>query len=115
MKTIIAGSRSVTDAMALIEAVAKSGFDITEVVSGGAQGADKLGEAWAFMSRVPVRRFTPNWNGHGRAAGMLRNLEMALYADALIAIWDGKSKGTEHMIAAAKKHHLKVFVHLVSP
>lgn len=54
--------------------------------------------------------FKADWDKHGKAAGFKRNTEMAKYADALIAFWDGKSKGTKHMIDTAKSHNLKVRV-----
>jgi len=80
-----------------------------EVVSGGAKGADTLGERYAKENGHTVKRFIPDWS-IGRVAGILRNAEMAEYADALIAFWDGKSKGTKNMIDTAKKLGLKVRV-----
>jgi len=103
MKTIIAGSRTITDMAHISEAVDESGFEITEVVSGCADGVDKLGEEWADWMGLPVKRFPADWKQYGKSAGYQRNEEMARYADALIAIWDGSSKGTAHMIDIAKK------------
>jgi hypothetical protein len=103
MKTIIAGSRTITDMAHISEAVDESGFEITEVVSGCADGVDKLGEEWADWMGLPVKRFPADWKQYGKSAGYQRNEEMARYADALIAIWDGSSKGTAHMIDTAKK------------
>lgn len=96
MKVIIAGSRSLFGPVDL--AVSNSGFDITEVVSGGAPGIDSAGEQWAKGSGIPVKLFLAEWDLYGKAAGIIRNRYMGTYADALIAIWDGKSKGTLHMI-----------------
>ena len=111
MKVIIAGSRSLNGMPHLIGmAVSESEFcDIAEVVSGGARGIDALGEEWARLNDKPVRRFPADW-GKGRAAGLIRNQEMAEYADALIAIWDRKSRGTEHMINAMLKRRKPVFI-----
>lgn len=78
--------------------MAESGFTITEVVSGTARGVDRLGEWWAEEHHIPLIQFPPNWESYGKGAGMVRNKEMAYYADALIAVWDGKSKGTKHMV-----------------
>lgn len=69
-----------------------------------------MGERWAKERGIPVRQFLPNWED-GRSAGIIRNLEMANYADALIAIWDGKSRGTRHMVEAARANELKVTVY----
>lgn len=52
---------------------------------------------------IPVKRFPADWDRHGRAAGPIRNCQMAQYADALIAIWDGKSRGTKNMIDEMNK------------
>jgi hypothetical protein len=110
MKTIIAGSRNIEEFEDIMSAVDESGFDITEVVSGTAKGVDTLGEAWASFHSIPIKRFRPQWNKYGRGAGIVRNGQMARYADALIAIWDGKSPGTKNMIDKATKEGLKVYV-----
>lgn len=111
LKTIIAGSRTITDFETVAEAIKASAFPIVEVVSGAARGVDTLGEEWAEVHKIPIKRFPANWNTHGKKAGPLRNIEMAEYADALIAIWDGESRGTKHMIDEATKHGLQVFVY----
>lgn len=109
MKTIIAGSRGFDDETVVLEAVRRSRFDITEVVSGTARGVDKMGEGWANMNNVPIKRFKPDWS-IGKQAGYLRNVDMAKYADALIAIYDGESKGTAHMIQIAIDREMPIFV-----
>lgn len=110
MKVIIAGSRTIT-ALSLIErAIAESGFDISEVVCGMARGADMLGYKWAQRHQKPVREFPADWQKNGRGAGPIRNQEMADYANALIAVWDGRSAGTYDMISRAKQRGLRVHV-----
>ncbi|MOA29428.1 hypothetical protein D3C78_1504400 [compost metagenome] len=59
-----------------------------------------------------VKRFIPDWDGLGKKAGHVRNREMGDYADALVALWDGTSKGTAGMVEYAKKKGLKVYVYL---
>lgn len=115
MRVIIAGSRTITSKLALLTALVKSGFTITEVVCGGASGVDTLGFDWARANSVPVKTILPDWKKHGKAAGQIRNREMGDYAEALIAIWDGKSRGTKGMIDYAKKKGLAVYVALWSP
>jgi hypothetical protein len=110
MKVIIAGSRTITDIGIVAMAVIESGFQIDEVVSGGARGVDRLGELWAERWRIPVKRFPADWNKFGKSAGPIRNKEMGDYADALIAVWDCKSSGTGHMIGYATGKGLKVYV-----
>ena len=113
MKTIIAGSRTINDLSILYRAVDKIDWNITEVVSGGAKGVDMLGEQWAFDTGIPVKRFRANWTEFGRGAGHIRNSEMALYGEALIALWDGYSKGTANMIDLARAKGMKIHVELV--
>ena len=110
MKTIIAGGRNFNDYKLLVRECRKRLFEISEIVSGCANGADKLGEKFANDYDVPIKKFPADWNKFGKSAGYIRNEEMAKYADALIAFWDGQSKGTKHMIDLAHKHKLNVTV-----
>lgn len=110
MRVIIAGSRHITDADLLEASVEDSDFDITEVVSGGAKGVDRLGEDYARQEGISITRFPARWERHGRSAGPIRNGEMAEYADALIAIWDGNSSGTRNMLTQAYRADLKMYL-----
>jgi len=110
MRTIIAGSRAITDPHLVTIAIHRAGFSISQVVSGGARGVDRLGERWAKANGIPVKKFPADWKKHGMGAGHVRNREMAHYADALIAIWDGASPGTKSMIDYAKRRGLRVYV-----
>ncbi len=111
MKVIIAGSRENVYYHDLLNALIAAKFDITEVVSGGAKGADTYGEQYAAVMKLPMKQFLPYWSIYGKSAGYYRNEEMAKYAEALIAVWDGESKGTKYMIDIARKAHLKVYVY----
>lgn len=112
MKVIIAGGRWFDDYDLLYRTCEKILVNQTEVeiVSGTARGADTLGERYAKEKDYPIKRFPANWNKYGKSAGYKRNGEMAEYADALIAFWDGESKGTKHMIDLAKSNGLKIKV-----
>lgn len=110
MKTIVAGSREITDYQIVHDAVYSCPWVITEIVSGGARGVDTLGEQAAAAFGIPVKVFPADWVTHGRAAGPIRNQQMAAYATALIAIWDGKSTGTLNMIKQAERLKLRVQV-----
>jgi hypothetical protein len=115
MKTIIAGSRGITDYKLLERAIADSGFEITEIVSGMCpESPDMLGALYSATKGLPLHPFRADWNKYGRAAGFRCNIEMAKNADALIALWDGKSNGTRHMIERAKERGLKIFVYNLS-
>lgn len=106
--TIVAGSRDYT----LTEKDKKllGSFNISRVVCGGARGADAGGRAWAEAMGVPVDMYPADWDKHGKGAGYIRNVQMADNAKQLVAFWDGKSRGTQHMIKTAKKKGLRVKV-----
>lgn len=113
MKTIIAGGRDFKDYNLLKKQVDYYRLhknEITEVVSGGAAGADSLGEMYAIENNISIKVFNADWNKHGRAAGPMRNKQMADYADVLIAVWDGQSKGTKNMIDQMNKLNKPVFI-----
>ena len=112
MKVIIAGGRDFNNYETLYKLCDKvlSNQTEIEIVSGTANGADKLGEKYANEKGYVIKRFPANWEDFGKKAGIIRNREMADYADALIAFWDGKSRGTKNMIEVAKKNKLEVRV-----
>lgn len=111
MKTIVAGSRHCADVGVVLTAMNESGYDITEVVSGCAPGVDTLGEEIALALSIPVKRFPADWERYGRAAGPIRNRQMAEYAEALVAVLYPGSRGTLNMIKQAKERGLTVFVY----
>jgi len=115
MKVIIAGPRTIYDTGLVRRAVVESGFEITELVSGCASGIDQAALDVAAIDGWPEpMRFKAVWRKPDGStdigAGIKRNLLMAQYADALIAIWDGVSTGTKNMIDTAYKLGLKVFI-----
>jgi hypothetical protein len=111
MKTIIAGSRSIKDFKLLAKIIHESSFTITEILSGGAQGIDQMAIDYAKLNNLPYRIFPANWV-MGKSAGYVRNEEMAKEAEALIAIWDGESRGTKHMIETAIRYKLQIHLHV---
>jgi len=112
MKVIVAGSRKFYDYMQLMTVLIDMlEFDlIDEIVSGGAEGADYLGETFARECEIDLKIFHADWKKHGKSAGPRRNRKMAEYADCLIAFWDGKSPGTKNMIEEAEKKGLKIVI-----
>jgi len=112
MKLIIAGSRTLNE-VGLISAVIERNdilLDIKEVVSGCAKGIDTAGAEWAAIHGITIKSFPADWNKFGRSAGYIRNSEMAKYGDALLAIWDGHSKGTLNMITTMQKLEKPVYI-----
>lgn len=80
------------------------------IVSGHAKGTDLLGEQYARERGYGIETYPADWRKHGRVAGPIRNFQMAGIADALIAFWDGKSRGTKNMIDLANRKGLEVAV-----
>lgn len=113
MKTIIAGARGYDDYETVVAAVVASGFDVTEVVCGGAAGVDFLGRRFAEERSIPCRVFLADWEKYGRAAGPIRNALMAKYADALVAVTSG-GPGSTNMIRIAQNRGLRVHVQWVN-
>jgi hypothetical protein len=118
MRTIIAGSRTIRNFTLLKKAVEESGFPISEIISGGAPGVDKLGEDYAAVADIDLVIFKANWRKHGKAAGSIRNKKMVEYAASdksrrggLIALWDGQNRGIKNMIENAVEHNLKVYIY----
>jgi hypothetical protein len=103
MKLAIVGSRTFNDYQ-LLESTILQNFDIasiTYVVSGGANGADKLGELFAKKHNIETIIYKPDWKKYGKSAGFLRNYDIINAADHVIAFWDGVSNGTKHDIDIA--------------
>ena len=103
MKLIIAGSRDIVDYEIVRLAVVSSGVwakhgKSIEVVCGMAKGVDLLGFKFASNNSLEVHRFPADWEVHGKRAGHIRNRQMGDFADELLAVWDGKSRGTKGMI-----------------
>lgn len=121
MKLIIAGSRTISglskyffrDTLNILGIDFRNPDNITEIVSGCANGVDKNGEHFASSYHIPIKRF-PYLSEHGKAGGPIRNKQMADYADALLLIWDGKSKGSANMKATMLKLNKPVYEVIIS-
>jgi len=112
MKIIIAGGRDFKDYDQLCQICDHilPQFNDVEIVSGTANGADKLGELYAKSNGYPVKEFPADWAAFGNRAGIIRNRKMAEYADGLIAFWDNSSRGTRNMISEANLENLIIVV-----
>ena len=107
-RVVVAGSRSFTD---YVQAKKYMDFCISNIrkeneiiiVSGGAKGADLLGERYAIENGFKIERYLPDWETYGRSAGIKRNKTMVEISDYIICFWDGKSKGTKATIDYARK------------
>ena len=108
MKIGVIGSRGFNDYKLLKDTLDKYLPEATVVVSGGARGADSLGERWAKENGLETLIFLPDWDAYGKSAGYIRNADIVKNSDIIIAFWDGMSKGTEHSINLGKKQNKEV-------
>ena len=106
MKLAIVGSRKLTQ-IVLDEYIPK---EVTEIVSGGADGVDTIAKNFAIQKGIKFTEFLPQYHSYGKAAPIKRNEEIAQYADTALAFWDGKSRGTEYTIKFFKKLGKRVTV-----
>ena len=113
MNVIIAGSRTFNDYEKLKAELNRLNLNICKILSGGATGADALGERYAQEYNIPIMRFPADWIKFGRSAGPIRNTNMAKFGDYLIAFWDGKSRGTYDMISKMEQKSKPVYIVLV--
>lgn len=112
MKVLACGSRRFADqfaaSLAIDARIGQLPADC-EVIHGGAAGADEMAGRAAYARGLPVTVFIPDWDHHGKRAGVLRNLQMLDQApDLVLAFWDGKSTGTAHTIVEAGKRKIPV-------
>ncbi len=115
MEVLVAGSRSYCDYnefKALMDYTHEK-YNITEIISGGARGADTLAERYARENSIPIRIFQANWSGYGKAAGFIRNADMHNYLKKFdnrmcICFWDGESKGTSHNFKLCKDNDTRL-------
>jgi len=108
MEIAIIGSRSFNNYDMACQVLDK--MDISLVVSGGAQGADSLGERYANEHNIPTLIFKPDWQRYGRGAGIVRNRDIIAHCDHVVAFWDGESKGTENSLQQAKENKKPVTI-----
>ena len=114
MKCVIAGSRGIDNYELLEQAFTSCPWSgmITEIVSGGAKGVDRMGERLAKEIGLELTKFPADWS-LGKAAGHIRNKDMAKYTDIAIILWDGHSRGSKNMIENMKKLDKPCIVHIV--
>ncbi|MAH42110.1 hypothetical protein CL614_00020 [archaeon] len=97
MKLAVVGSRTFKDYILLNQTLSQ--YDnVTEIVSGGAGGADSLAKKYAEENRIKYVEFKPNWNRYGKRAGFIRNKDIWEYSDRGVAFWDGASPGTRQSL-----------------
>lgn len=108
MKVGVIGSRGFKDYDLVVKTLSK--MDISLIVSGGAIGADTLGERYAKENNIETKIFLPDWKTHGKSAGFIRNTDIINESEIIVAFWDGVSKGTKDSIDKANKLEKQVII-----
>lgn len=112
MRVAIIGSRTITkDAYPILEQFMPKGT--SEIISGGSDGADQLAEEYAQRNHLPIKIFRPDYKQYHKAAPLQRNLSIIRYSDFVLALWDGKSRGTAHVIHNCILEYTHVHVLLI--
>lgn len=109
MKLAIIGSRGIIISD-LEKYISK---DVTEIVSGGAKDVDTCAKEYAQKHNLKLTEFLPDYQRYKRGAPLRRNLQIIEYADAVLAFWDGESRGTKHVIDVCNKTGKKIVVQLI--
>jgi len=113
MKLAIIGSRTIHAERAkeiITQTIEKAKNKITEIVSGGANGVDSGARNYAIQNNIKITEYLPCYKMHGKRAPLIRNNVIIENSDVMLAIWDGKSKGTAYTIKRAQKLGLKVHI-----
>ncbi len=117
MKIAIIGSRTFSDYNKLKETIYKYFSHIgeshhenrilhfTEIISGGAGGADKNAERFSKEHNIPIIIIRPDYNTYGKQAPLIRNEEIVKGADCIICFWDKESRGSRNALNHAKNHN----------
>lgn len=101
MKLAVVGSRTITDEEVVFNSINSTIKDVKTpitIVSGGARGVDSIAAEWAKRNNITLIEFKADWAKFGKAAGFIRNKDIIKNCDTVLAIWDGKSKGTQNSI-----------------
>lgn len=112
MRVIVCGGRDFNELGYLVNCLDRihASTPITAIISGGARGADTLGEFWAKTRSIPVVQFPAQWHEHGKAAGFRRNEQMARQGKADLVVAFPGGVGTRHMRETAARFNIKVHV-----
>lgn len=113
LKIVVAGGREFNDYLLLekeLDSIFKQYHDDITIISGAARGADTLAVAYAVRHSMNFIKMPADWDTYGKSAGYRRNEDMAKFSDVVVAFWDGKSKGTKHMIDIAKSRNMPLHI-----
>ena len=109
MKVAVVGSRTIT----VDDLAPYLPPETEEIVSGGAKGIDTCAREYALANRIKFTEFLPEYEKYGRGATIVRNKKIVEYADAVVVIWDGKSKGTKSVLNFCDKFRKPIYIQIM--
>jgi len=109
IKLAVVGSRDFVDYKYMCEIL--DWFEIKQIISGGAKGADSLAKQYAEENNLDYKEFPAEWDRYGKSAGYRRNVQIVDAADEVVAFWDQTSKGTAHSIKIAEEMNKPIHVY----
>lgn len=109
MKVAVIGSRDLD-----IDVSAYMPDNISEIISGGAAGVDRAAEKYAKDKGIPITVIKPDYTQYRRNAPLIRNKTIVELSDMVIAIWDGKSRGTKFIIDYAEKKNKPIKIYITT-
>jgi len=111
----VAGSRSIASegiVFSTLDSFRDKRGNITKVITGGAQGVDKLAEEWCELNKIPckvIRPISPPINNYGLMC-LCRDVEILTLSDEVLVLWDGISTGSKFVIDYCKAREKQVYV-----
>lgn len=106
MRVAVIGSRKIPNFVDADYLIQRIPLNCTEILSGGAEGVDILAREAAQRLGISIREFLPQYERYGKQAPLIRNQEIIQCADLVIAIWDGKSRGTAYTLTQCVRQHI---------
>lgn len=119
MKWLVTGGRSITDVSLIeehLDTMFKKYGKPEVLIHGDCSGVDKISGSWAEKNKITVKTFPAEWKRYGRAAGPIRNRQMAdecSKEDLCVSVWNGSSSGTKDMLGVCEKKGMKTEVKIV--
>ena len=114
MKIVICGSRTFNNyeqfCSEMKDILDLRNKDTVILISGGAKGADTLARNYAEENGYKFEEYLADWDNLGKKAGYIRNVQMLEVADSVVAFWDGKSRGTAHMVKESLRRNIPLVV-----
>lgn len=86
----------------------------TQLISGGAKGIDTKVREFAIEHGIQILEILPDYDLFGKNAPLIRNDTIIKLSDLVVALWDGKSRGTQYVISKCIDLNKKLIVYILN-